>query len=177
MKKPGKTNESQAGVPHEPPTNARSHTECFARGMKLFSAGDYGAALEIFKTASDGPELTINESARMYARICQQKLDRQRMETASPEERYSIGIELLGQGRFTEALACLETALKAGETAPVRYALALAAGNIGDTATAVKHFRRACELDPSIRTTARSDAAFHTLLQFSELREALSDRG
>jgi tetratricopeptide (TPR) repeat protein len=177
MKKPGKTNESQAGVPHEPPTNARSHTECFASGMKHFSAGDYSAALDVFEAASDGPELSINESARMYARICQQKLDRQRLETASPEERYSIGVDLLGQGRFTEAIACLESALKAGETAPVRYALALAAGNIGDIATAVKHFRRACELDPSIRATARSDAAFRTLLQFSELREVVSDRG
>ena len=177
MKKPGKTNESQAGVPHELPTDARSHTECFAKGMKLFSSGDYTSAFDVFEAASDGPELTINESARMYARICQQKLDRQRMETASPEERYTIGLDLLSQGRFTEALSCLESALKAGETAPLRYALALAAGNIGDTATAVKHFRRACELDPAIRATARSDAAFRTLLQFSELREAVSERG
>jgi tetratricopeptide (TPR) repeat protein len=173
MKKPGKTNESQAGVPHELPTDARSHTECFAKGMKLFSSGDYTSAREVFETASDGPDLAINESARMYARICQQKLDRQHMETASPEERYTVGLDLLGQGRFTEALACLESALKAGET---RYALALAAGNIGDTAMAVKHFRRACELDPAIRATARSDAAFRTLLQFSELREAVSER-
>ena len=82
MKKPGKTNESQAGVPHELPADARSHTECFAKGMKLFSSGDYTSAFDVFEAASDGPELTINESARMYARICQQKLDRQRMETA-----------------------------------------------------------------------------------------------
>jgi tetratricopeptide (TPR) repeat protein len=176
MKKPGKTNEPQATVPHEPLADARSHTECFAKGMKLFTAGDYASALEVFEIASDGPELAINESARMYARICQQKLDRQRMEIASLEERYSFGLELLGQGRFTEALSCLETALKAGETAPLRYALALAAGNIGDTSMAVRHFRRACELDPTIRATARSDAAFQTLLQFSEVREALSDR-
>jgi tetratricopeptide (TPR) repeat protein len=176
MKKPGKTNESQAGGPHEPPADARSHTECFARGMKLFSAGDYDAAYEVFETAARGPELSINETARMYARICQQKLDRQRMELASLEERYRFGVDLLGQGRFTEALSCLETALKAGETAHLRYALALAAGNIGDPGMAVKHFRRACELDPAIRAKARSDAAFRTLLQFAELREAISER-
>lgn len=177
MKKPGKTNESQAGVPHEPPADARSHTECFANGMKLFSTGDYAAAYEVFETASDGPVLAINESARMYSRICQQKLDRQRLEIASAEERYEFGLDLLRQGRFTEALSWLETALKSGETAPLRYALALAAGNIGDPTAAVKHFRRACELDPAIRAAARSDAAFQTLLQFSELREALSERG
>lgn len=176
MRKPGKTNETQTGVP-QPPTDARSHTECFAKGMKLFTAGDYGSAYEIFASASDGPELAINESARMYARICQQRLDRQRIEAASLEQRYADGVELLAQGRFTEALACLETALKVGETAPLRYALTLAAGNIGDTAAAVKHFRRACELDPSTRSRARSDAAFQTLLQFSELREAVAERG
>ena len=78
MKRPGKTNETQAGMPHEPPTDARGHTACFANGMKLFSAGEFAAALEVFEIASDGPELAVNESARMYARICQQKLDRQR---------------------------------------------------------------------------------------------------
>lgn len=173
MKKPGKINESQVAAP---PTDARSHTECFANGMKLFAAGDYAAALEVFERASEGPELSINESARMYARICRQKLDRQRMEFASPAERYAFGRDLLSQGRFTEALACLETALKSDETAPLRYALALAAGNIGDPAAAVKHFRRACELDPGIRTAARSDSAFQTLLQFAEFREAVAER-
>ncbi len=176
MKKPGKTNESQAGTPHEPPVDARSHTECFASGMKLFSAGNFAEAYEVFEVASDGPVLAINESARMYSKACQQKLDRQKLEFASPEERYEFGVDLLRQGRYTEALASLETALKSGETAPLRYALALASGNIGDPSAAVKHFRRACELDPAFRTTARTDAAFQTLLQFSELREALSDR-
>lgn len=174
MKKPGKTNDSQAAAPL---TDARSHTECFAKGMKLFAAGDYAAALEVFENASDGLELSVNESARMYARICQQRLDRQRMEVASPEERYEVGLDLIRQGRFTEALSSLESELKSNETAPLRYALALAAGNIGDPAAAVKHFRRACELDPAIRARARADAAFQTLLQFSEFREAASERG
>jgi tetratricopeptide (TPR) repeat protein len=145
--------------------------------MKLFSAGDYGAAYEVFENASDGPDLAINESARMYARICRQKLDRQRLEFASPEERYDFGIDLLRQGRYAEALACLESALKSGETAPLRYALALAAGNMGDPAAAIKHFRSACELDPTIRTTARADSAFQTLLQFPEFRDATVERG
>jgi tetratricopeptide (TPR) repeat protein len=113
----------------------------------------------------------------MYKRICQQRLDRQRLETASPDEHYESGVDLLRQKRFTEALAHLEAALKAGESAQVRYALALAIGHMGDPAAAIKHFRRACELDPAMRVTARSDSGFQTLLQFSEFREALSERG
>jgi tetratricopeptide (TPR) repeat protein len=113
----------------------------------------------------------------MYHRICQQKLDRQRLETASPEEHYESGLALFRQERFTEALAHLEAALKSGESARVRYALALAIGHMGDPAAAIKHFRRACDLDPAIRAAARSDSEFKTLLQFSEFREALSERG
>jgi tetratricopeptide (TPR) repeat protein len=177
MKKAGKTNELQSGGPLDPPIDARSHTERFAEGMRLFSAGNYAAACDVFESASNGPEISVNESARMYLRICQQRLDRQRAETASPEEHYQSGLELLGQKRFTEALAHLEAALRAGESARVRYALALANGHIGDPAAAIKHFRRACELDPAIRATARSDSGFQTLLQFSEFREALSERG
>jgi len=177
MKKSGKTNESHDGAPFEPPTDARSHTECFAQGMRLFSTGDYGAAYEVFESASNGPELSVNESARMYARMCRQKLDRQRLEFASPQERYDFGVDLLRQERFTEALNCLEAALKSGETAPLRYALALAAGNIGDPGAAIKHFRRACHLYAGTRATGRADAAFQNLLQFAEFRDAIVERG
>ena len=177
MKKPGKINELQTGGSHQPPVDARSHTERFAEGMRLFAAGDFAAAYEVFESCSNGPNLAVNESARMYHRICQQKLDRQRLEVASPEEHYESAVVLLKQGRYDEALAHLETALKAGESARVRYALALATGHIGDPAAAVKHFRRACELDPAVLTKAKSDAGFQNLLQFSEFREALSDRG
>lgn len=178
MKKPGKTsNESQTGRALEMPVDARAHTKRFAEGMRLFTAREYAAACEVFESATHGPELGVSESARMYLRICRQKLDQQRSEVASPEEHYKSGVDLLSQGSFTEALAHLETALKGGETARLRYALALATGNMGDPAVAVKHFRRACELDPAIRVTAKSDSGFQTLLQFTEFREALSERG
>lgn len=157
--------------------DARSHKERFAEGMRLFAARDYASAYKVFESASNGPDLAVSESARMYSRICRQKLDQQRLEVASPEEHLQLGVDLISRGLFTEALAHLETALKAGESARLRYALALATGNIGDPAAAIKHFRRACELDPAIRGAARSDAGFQNLLQFSEFREALSERG
>lgn len=177
MKKPGKTNEPQTGTTYEPPVDARSHKERFAEGMRLFTAGDFAAACGVFESASDGPDLAVTESARMYFRICQQRLDRQRSEVASAEQHYEFGAELLSEGNFAEALAHLEAALKAGESAKLRYALALATGHIGDPAAAVKHFRRACELDPAVRLAAKSDPGFQTLLQFSEFRDALSERG
>ncbi len=87
MKKPGKnTTEPQTLGQRGTPMDARSHKERFAEGMRLFTARDYAAAYEVFESASDGPDLSVSESARMYSRICRQKLDQQRLEVASPEE-------------------------------------------------------------------------------------------
>jgi tetratricopeptide (TPR) repeat protein len=176
MKKSAKTDETQTGGTLEPFTDARSHTECFAQAAKLFSQGDFAKAREIFQRAAHGPVLSVNESASMYVRMCEQRLDRQWQEVATSEELYSRGMALLKQRRYTEALSSLEAAQRAGETARVRYALALATGNIGDAGAAARHFKRASELDPALCETARHDAAFQPLIQFPELREAIANK-
>ena len=179
MKKSAKTNETKTGgtlEPLKPLTDERSHTECFAKAAKLFSQGEFAKAREVFQRAAHGPVLSVNESALMYARMCDQRLDRQWLENSTPEELYARGMSLLKQRRYTEALASLEAAQRAEETARVRYALALATGNIGDAGAAARHFKRACELDPAVRETARRDADFQPLIQFPELREAFADK-
>ena len=176
MKKSGKTNEPQTGGTLEPLTDARRHTECFAQGAKLFAQGEFAKAKEVFEWASRGPVLSVNESASMYARMCEQRLDRQKLEFATPDELYARGVALSKQQRYTEALTFLEAAQRAEETARVRYALALAMGHIGDAGAAARHFKRACELDPSLRETARNDTDFLPLIQFPELREAVADK-
>lgn len=176
MKKSGNINESQTGGPLEPLTDARSHTECFAHGAKLFSQGEFAKARDIFERAAHGPVPSVNESASMYVRMCEQRLDRQRLEYATAGELYSRGAALLKQRRYAEALAFLEAAQRGEETARVRYALTLATGNIGDAGAAARHFKRACELDPALRETARHDAAFQPLIQFPEFRDAIADR-
>jgi hypothetical protein len=100
MKKPAKTNEPQTGGTLEPLTDERSHTECFAKAAKLFSQGEFAKARDIFQRAAHGPVLSVNESASMYVRMCEQRLDRQRQETATPEELYNRGMALLKQRRW-----------------------------------------------------------------------------
>jgi len=176
MKKTGKANEPQTGGAFGPLTDAHSHTECFAQGAKLFAQGEFAKARDIFDWASRGPVLSINESASMYLRMCEQRLDRQRLEFASPDELYARGVALSKQQRYTEALTFLEAAQRGEETARIRYALTLATGHIGDAGAAARHFKRACELDPSVRENARRDAEFQPLTQFPELREVFADK-
>jgi tetratricopeptide (TPR) repeat protein len=176
MKKSGKINEPQAAPALEPLTDARRHTECFAHGARLFAQGEFAQAREIFDWATRGPVLSVNESALMYRRMCDQRLNRQRLEFSTPEQQYGHAAGLLKQRRYTEALPFLESALRAEDSARLRYALTLASGNIGDAGAAARHFKRACEFDPSLRATARSDPDFLPLLQFPELREALVEK-
>jgi Tfp pilus assembly protein PilF len=177
MKKPGKTDESQGDSLYEAIPDARTHMEVFAHGMKLFAQGEYEPARDVFDRASNGPDISVCESARMYLRICGQRIEKLRLASTSPEEQYKIGAKLLAEEKYTESLVHLENALRAGETARVRYALAVATGHMGDPSLAARHFRRACELDPSIRGTAQNDPGFRTLMQFAELREAATGKG
>jgi len=175
MKKSGKANEPQAAAAMEPLTDARSHTECFARAMKLFSQGDFVRAREVFEMAANGPVMSVNESASMYARMCDQRLERQRLEYASPGDLYNRASALLKQRQYAEALTLLEASQRAEDTARVRYALALASGHIGDPSAAARQLKHACDLDPALRETARRDPEFQSLLQFAEIRDALAE--
>ena len=177
MKKSGKSHEPQSASAMESITDVRSHKERFAFGVKLFSAGDFERASEAFASASRGPEISINEPAMMYARMCEQRLARLRAEQSTPDQLFVSAKELLRQGRYPASIQVLENCLRANETAQAHYALAIATGHIGDASAAARHFKRACELDPAIRVAAKGDADFQALLQFSEVRDALSERG
>jgi tetratricopeptide (TPR) repeat protein len=151
----------------------RGHTDLFAAAMKSFTAGDYRKAREMFVEACSGPVLSVNESARMYARMCEQRLSRLAPQLKTPEDHYNYGVSLMNAGQHSAALQHLQTALKGGESADVLYALALATGMTGDINASAVHLRRACQLDHSIRSYARSDPDFHPLLHYPALREVL----
>jgi tetratricopeptide (TPR) repeat protein len=171
MKKPPK---SADGAPPKPAElTPREHTDLFASAMKAFTAGDYRKAREMFAEASAGPVLSVNESARMYARMCEQRLARQAPVLKSPEDHYHYAISLMNAGEYRAALPHLEAALKGGESGDVLYALALATGLLGDINSSAAHLRRACQIDQSIRVLARNDADFHSLLQHRAVREVL----
>ena len=174
MKKTVKSMDARAEAAG-PITDSARHTARFAEAMKLFNAGDYTRARAAFEQAQQGPLIGVNESALMYLRMCDQRLERARLEAASAEEQYQLGLGLLKEERYSEALHHLESALQSADTAPLRYALALAAGLMGDPAAAARHLQKACEHDGSVRNRARNDPRFRNLTQFPEIRDALKE--
>jgi tetratricopeptide (TPR) repeat protein len=153
--------------------DARAHTELFSAAMKCFTGGDYAKALALFEQAADGPQLSVNESARMYGRMCRQRLGAEMVDPRSAEDHYNYAVTLLNAQRPAEARGQLEQAVARQPLPHYLYALALTEGLLGAIADAARDLRRAIEADPAVRSTARRDADFAPLLQHPEIREIL----
>jgi len=166
MKKATKQADTKPAAAKTPaPLDAKGQTDLFAGAMKHFTKSEYAQARPMFARAGEGPQLSVCESARMYAKICEQRLDQSKPDLRTAEDHYNFGVAMINGRRFTEALSHLQKALTMADGAHVRYALALASGMEGDMPGAVAHLRRAVELDPSIRSFARTDADFQPLLK------------
>jgi tetratricopeptide (TPR) repeat protein len=154
--------------------DSRSHTDQFARAMKIFSQGDYERAALMFAEASAGPLIGVNESAQMYSRMCQQRISRMSVELKTPEDHYNYAVSLINARKYSEARESLETAVEAGVQPHYCYALALVEGHLGAMDAAASHLRRAIQMDPALRGVARSDPDFAPLLHNPKLKEALA---
>lgn len=166
MKKATKQADTKSAAAKMPAAlDAKGQTDLFASAMKHFTKGEYAEAKPMFAKAGEGPHLGVCESARMYSRICDQRLDQSKPDLRTAEDHYNFGVAMINGRRFSEALSHLQKALAMGDGAHVRYALALASGMEGDMPGAVAHLQRALELDPSIRSFARTDTDFQPLLK------------
>ena len=156
------------------PLDTKSQTELFALAMKVFTAGDYREAKILFDRCSTGPQISVSESASMYSRMCQQRIDREAPKLETPDDQYNFGITMLTAGRHADARKHLEAAVAAAPLPHYLYTLALAEGVSGAFESAATHLRRAIEKDPSIRAQAKTDPDFHPLLHDARIREVLS---
>jgi tetratricopeptide (TPR) repeat protein len=174
MKKPGKatagkTPAAPAGA--DSPLDHKAQTELFARAMKSFTAGDFRKARELFESAAAGTSLEVGESARMYVRMCDQRISREKVEARTPEEHYDVAVQLINERKLPDALQHLGAALESQpDGAHLHYAMALARGLNGDAHGAAEHLRRAFALDPKQRALARGDSDFQELMYHPEIR-------
>jgi len=154
--------------------DSRAHTELFARAMKIFQQGEYQKAATLFEQAAAGPKIGVNESALMYFRMCQQRLSQMTVELKTPDDYYNYAIGLINSRKFREARESLEAAAAAGVQPHYCYALALVEGHLGSMEVAASHLRRAIQMDPALRSLARSDPDFAPLLHHPKLKEAMA---
>jgi len=154
--------------------DSRTHTELFAQAMKIFGQGDYKRADALFAQASVGPLIGVNESAQMYSRMCQQRINRMSVELKTPDDHYNYAVSLINARKYREARESLVAALEGGVQPHYCYALALVEGHLGAMDAAASQLRRAIQMDSSLRSAARNDPDFAPLLQNSKMKEALA---
>lgn len=171
MKKSTSTTESNAPAAT---SGEKVQKQQFAAAMKAFNAGQYKKAKELFEETATGPTHAVSEPAKMYARMCLQRLQRDKTLFESAEDHYNFAVKLINERKLTEAQQHLEkAAAMSPEASHVYYALALAVGLQGNLGGAREHLKRAIELDPQSRVLARSDGDFQELLQDTVLRDMI----
>lgn len=153
---------------------AKGQTDLFSTAVKTFTSGNYREAAALFEQAAGGPSMSVSESARMYRRMCLQRMESEEPKLQSAEDYYNAGVGLFNARRYQEARAHLETAASQSPMPHYLYALALAEGMLGAVGKAAQQLQKAMQADPGIRSVARNDADFAPLMEHAAIREILS---
>jgi tetratricopeptide (TPR) repeat protein len=140
--------------------------ESFEEGMRLFHARKFQEAREYFLQAMRGPDRAVTHRAGLHARMCEQRLESDRLVLNTPEEHYNYAITLINSRDLAAAQKHLRAALDADSTADhVLYALAACQSLGGDLQAAYENLKRAIDLQPRNRLAARQDPDFAAMAE------------
>jgi tetratricopeptide (TPR) repeat protein len=171
----GQTTSSQTAEPLASETRFRWAVKNFELGVRAFRNQNYGYGKEIFEKLASTEVAGVAERARIYLRLCEQKLSRPGPPPSDAEDLYTLGVGALNSGRLSDALLYLNKAQKLGpKVEHIRYALAAAYSLRGDAEGALQHLKEAIALRPQNRIRARGDEDFRALAADTRFRQLVS---
>jgi len=136
----------------------------FESAVRFFHKQNYERAREILAKLVDGRAPEVAERARIYLRMCEQKLARPRAALRSAHDYYDLGVAQLNARDLDAAIENLGRADKMEPNQDhVRYALAAAHALQGNSEAALEHLKAAIELRAANRSHARYDEDLHSL--------------
>jgi tetratricopeptide (TPR) repeat protein len=139
--------------------NGAQQMAAFEAAMKLFHARKLKEARDLFHRATIGPERDVAQRANLHIAMCDRRLQQASVSLSSAEDHYNYGIAMINARNLAEARAHLEKGLGMDPSADhIHYALAVALALSGDASGAYESLRRAIELEPRNRLTARQDS-------------------
>ena len=149
--------------------------EEYEKGIRLLQQKDYSKAILRFESViNDFPgEAALGDRSRTYLSIAKGEGGgrKPQIDSKEPEKAYEIGVYLLNDGQFTEALKHLERAAEHdGSNEGVLIALASAQLQSGDRAAALSTLDRALEGQPDTRYRVRGMSDFQSLAQDEDFR-------
>jgi tetratricopeptide (TPR) repeat protein len=159
-------------IPQPPTLEASQQTKLFERAIALFHERKFAEANELFEQAAGGPNKEMAHAARVHKRMCEQRLATETPKPRTVEDYYNLAIALLNRRELAPAEQTLRQALELMEHGDhLHYAMALCRGLQGDPEGALRHLRRAIELEPRNRAAARNDPDFSELILQNPLRD------
>ena len=151
-----------------------SQLDLFESAIRLFRGGRFQEAREFFEKASTGPERGIADRAALHMCMCDRRLKQAAVSPQNLEEHYNYAVTLINSRDLQKAREHLRMAAQMDSNADhVYYALALCDGLAGDLQSAYENLKRAIELQPRNRITARQDADFATFANQAPLDRLL----
>ena len=145
---------------------APDQLEMYESAIRLFHAGKFQEARELFRLAAAGRDPGVRHRAELHIAMCDRRLARAPEQPQTAEEHYNFGVAAINARDLPGARQHLETAARMSTGADhVHFALALCLGLSGDLEGAYEHLKRAIEIDPRNRIAARQDTDFAPLLR------------
>ena len=148
--------------------------ERFESALQLFSENQFGRARAMFAKLMEDPARELAERARVYVRICEQRLSKTAVQLKTAEDYYNYAVGLANQGDAEESEQHLQKALKLAPKADhIYYALATTYALRDDVTGALEYLGKAIELNERNRYQAQNDADFSNLLEDPRFTELL----
>ena len=169
------------GSPTQDPARAaeaaevrKAQLKAFENAVRLFHTAKFAEARELFAKAVAGPNREMAHNAQLHIRMCERRLQKPVIDLKTAEEHYNYGVAMINARNLVEAQQHLEAALKLEPAADhVFYALALCRGLAGDIDAACHNLKRAIDLQPRNRITARQDADFGGFSAHPQIQQLL----
>jgi tetratricopeptide (TPR) repeat protein len=153
---------------------AQAQLKAFEQAVRLFHAAKFADAREHFAKAVNGPNREMGHNAELHIRMCDRRIAKPVVDLKTAEEHYNYGVAMVNARNLTDARQHLETALKLQPDADhVYYALALCRGLSGDMDGAYENLKRAIDLEPRNRISARQDADFGGFSSYPQIQQLL----
>ena len=151
----------------------------YEEAIELFQQQKFLKAKQALEKVASGPSKELADRAGIHLRICEQRISK----TAEPvlrtaDDHYHHGVAMMNLGRWDDARAALEKALKLSPKADyVVYALAALDCLTGETESAMENLKQAIALRPENRYLARNDEDFAYLQDDPRFTELLYPEG
>lgn len=152
----------------------QAQLKSFEQAVRLFHTRKFSEAREAFGKATGGPNREMAHNAELHIRMCDRRLEKAVVDLKTAEERYNYGVAMINARNLGEAQQHLESALKLEPRADhILYALALCKCLVGDMEGGYENLKRAIDLDPRNRISARQDADFAAFTNHPQMQQLL----